>query len=93
MVSADGVVVEIFVVVTGPVLSPPVAGWFAAAAPPSWGNVDGTAAVELSTADIDSTGIVEGCAVLGVGWAGGPCGEGVVAPNSCWFVSGTPDCG
>lgn len=85
-------VVEVVVVVTGAVLSPPVAGWFAAAASPDGTGADCSAVVGGADTGMDWSGTDEGSAVPVVGWVG-PCGEDVVAPNSCSLGSGTPDSG
>lgn len=86
------VVVEIVVAVTGAVLSPPVAGWFAVAASPDGVWTDGVAAAGGAVMGTELSGIDEPSAAPVVGWVG-PCGEVVVAPNSCSLGSGAPDSG
>lgn len=83
------VLVVLVVAVTGAALSPPVAGWFAAATLSDWTRSDGTADAELSTTGIELSGTVEGSSAPDGGWV--PCE--VMAPNSCALGSGTPDSG
>lgn len=93
--SFGGVVVELVVAVTGAVLSPLVAGWFAPAASPDWAWIDGTAATGFSAREVELSGTVGGSAALGCGWAlfCGEDGEDVVAPSSSSLGSCTPDSG